>query len=142
MRYLILLIVTCCALAASAQKKPMPHGMVYGNKPDTSNIVPANRVEAFMDKKVRISSTVRGKVIRVTKPKGGWFEVDAGNGKIIAAHFRDYNVTTPVELKGKIVLIEGVAQKQFEASGKAKTGIKIDPKRRLTFEVKGLMVEK
>jgi hypothetical protein len=142
MRYLFLLITTCYTITASAQKKAMPHGMVYGTKPDTSNILPASRVEAFMDKKVRISTTMRGVVISVTKPKGGWFEVDAGQGKVIAAHFTDYSVVTPVELKGKTVLIEGVALKKFDASGKTTTGAKINPKRRLLFEVKGLMVEK
>ncbi len=142
MRYLLLLIALGSALATSAQKKAMPHGMVYGVKPDTSNIVPANRIEAFMDKKVRISTTLRGKVLKVTKTKGGWFELDAGQGKIIAAHFTDYRVVTPPELEGKTVLIEGVAQKKFDASGKANTGTKTDPKRKLIFEVKGLMVEK
>lgn len=116
--------------------------MVYGLKPDTSNIIPASRVEAFMDKKVRISTTIRGVVVKVTKPKGGWFEIDAGNGKIIAAHFTDYKVITPIALKGKTVLIQGVALKLFAASGKTNTSIKTDPKRKLMFEVSGLMVEK
>jgi RecJ-like exonuclease len=130
----------------------MPHGMVYGVKPDTMQLIPAWRVEAFMAKKVRISTTIRGRIIKVTKTKGGWFQLDAGKGKIIAAHFKNYNITIPTALTGKIVFVEGVAEKQFIADdlqhfagdtvrGKKQHAVKTDPKRRLIFEVKGLMVD-
>jgi len=105
-----------------------------------------------MDTKTRISTTIRGRVIKVTKPKGGWFELDAGKGKIITAHFRNIGINIPVELKGKIVIVEGVAEKQFIADdlqhfagdtvvGKKQHTVKTNPLRRLTFEVKGLMVD-
>jgi len=92
-------------------------------------------------------------VIKVTKTKGGWFELDAGNGKIINAHFKDYAVTIPADLKGRTVIIEGVAQKQFIAddgqhfagdtvTGKKQHSVNANPKQSLTFEVSGLMVDK
>lgn len=112
----------------------------------------ASKVEAHMDKKTRISVTIKGKVLKVTQPKGGWFEIDAGNGKIINAHFKNYDVTIPFELKGKYVIADGVAQKQFiaddqqhlagdTATGKKQHSFKTNPKEKLTFEVSGLMVE-
>ncbi len=154
MRYSLLLFCICFTLTATAQQHiPMPHGMVYGTRPDTTQVIPAWRVEAFMDKKVRISTTIRGRIIKVTKSKGGWFELEAGKGKIITAHFKDYSIKLPTALTGKIVFVEGVAQKQFIADdlqhfagdtvrGKKQHTVKTDPKRRLTFEVKGLMVDK
>jgi hypothetical protein len=154
MRCWLLPIYICFTLTATAQRKTaMPHGMVYGSKPDTTQVIPAWRVEAFMDKKVRINTTIRGRIIKVTKLKGGWFELDAGTGKVIAAHFKNYNVTIPTALMGKIVLVDGVAQKQFIADdlqhfagdtvrGKKQHKVKTDPKRRLIFEVKGLMVDR
>lgn len=154
MKYRLLLLCTCFTLTAAAQRHtPMPHGMVYGARPDTTQVIPAWRVEAFMDKKVRISTTIRGRIIKITKPKGGWFELDAGKGKIITAHFKNYSTNLPAALKGKIVFVEGVAQKQFIADdlrhfagdtvrGKQQHTVKTDPKRRLTFEVKGLMVDR
>jgi hypothetical protein len=152
MKYPFLLIFIYIALPVLAQHTPLPHGMVFGTKPVNSQVIPAWRVEAFMDKKTRISTTIRGRVIKVTKAKGGWFEVDAGKGKIIAAHFKNYGVTIPTALKGKIVLIEGVAEKQFIAddlqhfagdtvNGKKQHLVKTNPLRRLTFEVTGLMVD-
>jgi hypothetical protein len=86
----------------------------------------------------------------VTEPRGGWFEMDAGNGKIIAAHFKVFNITIPQNLKGRTVIAEGVAQKPFIADDKQhyaggdannKKANKIKPKQRLIFEVTGLRVE-
>lgn len=152
MKYLLLFFIACSALTVNAQQTALPHGMVYGIKPDTSNILHATQVESFMGKKVRISTTLRGNVLRVTRQKGGWFELDAGKGKVIAAHFTDYKVNIPVGLKGKTVLIQGVAQKQFTAdngqhfagdttAGKPKLPVRTKPKHNLVFEVSGLMVE-
>ncbi|MCC8424484.1 DUF4920 domain-containing protein [Mucilaginibacter sp. UR6-11] len=152
MKYLLLLFFIYAAGPAFAQHTPLPHGMVFGIKPGTAEMIPAWRVEAFMDKKTRISTTIRGRIIKVTKPKGGWFEIDAGKGKIIAAHFKNYGINIPTGLKGKIVIAEGVAEKQFiaddlqhfagdTARGKKQHSVKTNPLRRLTFEVKGLMVD-
>jgi hypothetical protein len=154
MKLLLFFISMFCGVSVSAQKHiPIPHGMVYGQKPDTLTVMAASKVEAFMGKKTRITTAIEGKVLRVTKTKGGWFEMDAGDGKIIAAHFKDYNVTLPKELTGRTVIIDGVAQKLFIAddlqhlagdtvTGKKQHQVKTDPKRKVTFEVKGLLVDK
>lgn len=153
MKYLLLLFTLCFYTAGFAQKAtPLPHGMVYGTKPNTGSMMDATKVEAYMDKRTRISTTLRGRIIRVTKEKGGWFELDAGKGKIIAAHFKNYGVNIPAALAGKTVIVEGVAEKQFIAddlqhfagdtvNGKKQHQAKTNPNRRLTFEVKGLMVD-
>jgi len=153
MKNIILLLAVLFSFSLFAQQRPSTvHGTVYGAKPDTTGMIKASQVEGFMDKKTRISITVRGKVLRVTKQKGGWFEIDAGNGKVIAAHFKNYNVNIPTELKGRTIIADGVAQKQFIAddqqhfagdtvAGKKQHSVKTNPKKRLTFEVKGLMVD-
>jgi hypothetical protein len=147
---LLSLLISSCLFAQTLPG--MAHGMVYGAKPDTTQIVNASKAEAFIDKKTRVSVTLRGKVIKVTKQKGGWFDIDAGNGKVIAAHFKSYSVNIPADLKGRTIIADGVAQKQFIADdqqhfagdtvkGKKQHSVKTNPNRRLTFEVKGLMVE-
>jgi hypothetical protein len=79
--------------------------------------------------------------------------MDAGAGKTIEAHFANYNVTLPKAIAGRIVIIEGVAQRQLIAddlqhfAGDTVTGskqhkIKVNPKQRITFEVRGLIVDK
>jgi hypothetical protein len=148
------LVFLFISITVQAQKTaPIPHGMIYGQRPDTVAMLDATKLEAFMGDKTRISTTVMGKVTRVTREKGGWFELDGGKGKIIAAHFKNYDITIPGALAGRSVIIEGVAAKQFIADdlqhmagdtvvGKKQHQVKINPKRGLTFEVKGLFVDK
>jgi hypothetical protein len=150
---LLLLSAIIFSISASVQKRTaLIHGTVYGDKPDTTGMMPASKVEEFMGNKTRVSVALKGKVLKVTKQKGGWFIIDEGNGKIISAHFKNYDVTIPASLAGKTVVLEGVAQKQFIAddqqhfagdtvTGKKQSQVKTNPKRRLTFEVKGIMVE-
>jgi len=152
MKYRLLLAAIFFSVSVFAQQSPLPHGTVFGSKPVTTQVVRATKLEAFMDKKARVTVTIRGKVLGVTKTKGGWFTIDGGNGKIISAHFRDYKVNIPTNLKGKTVVADGVAAKQFLAddmqhfagdtvSGKKQHQTQTNPKRRLDFEVKGLMVD-
>ena len=154
MKLALLIVPVFCTTVALAQlHTPLPHGMVYGKKPDTTTLMTASKTEAFMGKKTRISTTIAGRITRVTKQKGGWFEMDAGNGKVIAAHFKDYNITIPQNITARRVIIEGVAQKLFIAddlqhlagdtvTGKKQHKVKTDTKRRLIFDVTGLMVDK
>ena len=139
-------IFAICAVAttAFAQNTAIPHGTIYGSKPNTSEVIQAPKLEAFMDKKTRISTTIEGKVLKVTKTKGGWFDIDAGNGKIIAAHFSTYDVTIPMSLAGHTVFADGVAAKEFTADESqhmaGSAGGTPTTASKLTFEVKGLMV--
>ncbi|MEZ2335128.1 DUF4920 domain-containing protein [Mucilaginibacter sp. RCC_168] len=140
-------------VAFAQQHVPLPHGMVYGDKPNTQAMMSAAKLETFMGKKTRISTTIEGRVIRVIRGKGGWFELDAGRGKVITAHFKNYSINIPDNLAGRTVIIEGVAQKQFIADDlqhlagdtvidKKQHKVKTDTKRKLTFEVKGLLVDR
>ncbi len=114
-------------------------------------MVKASNLETFMAQKTRISTTISGVILNVTKTKGGWFTIDAGNGKTIAAHFSKYDITIPKDLKGKHIIAEGIAQKQFIAddlqhlagdtvSGKKQHQTNANNKQKLTFEVKGMLV--
>lgn len=141
------------SLALAQHHTPLPHGMIFGSKPSNVNRMPASRLETFMGKRARTSVVIYGKVLQVTKSQGGWFDLDAGNGRIIKAHFSNYNINLPVDLKGREVIVDGVASKQFIADdlqhfagdtvkGKKQHQVKTNPKQRLIFEVHGLMVNK
>ncbi|MCJ8210594.1 DUF4920 domain-containing protein [Mucilaginibacter sp. RS28] len=132
---------------------PLPHGMTFGSKPSNVEQMPASRLEAFMGKRTRTQAVIVGKVLRVTKSKGGWFDIDAGKGKIISAHFANASINLPLNLRGREVIADGTAQKQFIADdmqhfagdtvhGKKQHQVNANPKQKLIFEVKGLMVNK
>ncbi len=137
MKGILLLIALLFALKGVAQKPtPLPHGMIFGAKPDTSIILSTDNLKAFMGKRARISTTLKAKVLQVTQTKGGWFTADVGNGQTIKAHFTSYGVTIPLDLKDRIVLMEGLLFKRV-AKVKSKSGV---APTQLLFEVKGLMV--
>lgn len=152
MKYRFLLIALFFTVNVFAQQA-LPHGTVFGSKPrSTELIIKATHLETYMAKKTRVSVTISGRVTKVTKPKGGWFNIDAGNGKILAAHFKNYKINIPKSLKGKTIIAEGVAAKRFLAddlqhfagdtvSDKKQHMVKTNPKRRLSLEVTGLMVD-
>jgi hypothetical protein len=154
MKRLLTLVFIFCTITGFAQKHtPLPHGMVFGDKPKDIAPVPAYKIEDFMGKKIRQTTALTGKIIKVTKEQGGWFEMDAGAGRVIAAHFKNYNIKLPQAIKGRTVIIEGVAQRLLTAddmqhfAGDTVTGArqhkeKVNPKARITFEVWGLMVDK
>jgi len=153
MKSVILAFAICLSIPVFSQKHvALPHGTVFGSKPNAAAMLAAANLEPYMGNKTRISTTISGRVLKVTKTKGGWFEIDGGKGKVIAAHFRDYNVSIPLDLKGKYVIAEGVAAKEFIAddmqhlagdtvTGEKQHNVKTNPKKRLTFEAKGLMVD-
>ncbi|MDF2434109.1 MAG: hypothetical protein JWP44_3740 [Mucilaginibacter sp.] len=143
MKAISLFFVLAISILSSPQQ-----GKVYGAKPGSVGLMDASKIETAMGNKTRVSATIKGKVIKVIKEKGGWFDMDAGKGKVISAHFKDYNVNLPMDLKGRSVVIEGTVSKQFTAddsqhlagSGK-QHGANANPKQKLSFEVTGLMVE-
>ena len=98
-----------------------------------------------MGNKPRVSTTLRGKVVKVTNPKGGWFELAGTDGKIIQAHFKTAGINIPESLVGHYVIAEGTVAKQFVASDKqpmAGSTQKDDSSHGLSFEVTGLEVDK
>jgi len=153
MKQLLFLAFCLCGLASFAQRHtPLPHGMVFGNKPVNVGPVSAFKIEELMGKKTRVTTAISGRVLKVTKENGGWFEIDAGKDRVIEAHFKNYKVHLPVAIEGRTVIIEGVAERQFIADdlqhfagdtvkGKKQHKVNADPKRRITFEVRGLVVD-
>ena len=143
--FLITLFIT-----ATVQSQPLPRNMVFGKKPSTKGLIMATKLEAFMGKRARINVSISGLVTLVTKSKGGWFDIDAGNGKVITAHFKNYNINIPTRLKNHYIVAEGVAAKQFIAADSQHfVGDKDSHKHQkpakkqvITFEVKGLRVDK
>ncbi|MCD8741398.1 DUF4920 domain-containing protein [Mucilaginibacter roseus] len=147
--HLLLSIFFFAATAQTfAQKKvALPHGMVFGTRSDTSNAVEAGKLQNFMGERKRITTSVKGTIEKVTDEKGGWFVMRTGNGMPIYAHFRDFNVTLPKQITGRVVIISGVAKREFTADDHQhfagdtisySTTSKMS--KAINFEVKGLMI--
>src|SRR6202007_2936697 len=101
-----LLLLSLFSFSLFAQDQKPLHGKVFGNKPGAV-IVNADKLESYIAARSRMQTTIKGKILNVVKEKGGWFTIDAGNGKTIAAHFAKYDVEIPAGLKGCTVVVEG-----------------------------------
>jgi hypothetical protein len=134
------------------QNNKYAHGTVFGEKPNVSQVVEASKLESFLGRRTGITTAVKGKILKVKNPKGGWFDLDAGNGKIIAAHFKNYNVNLPAGLKGHTVIADGVVQHPLNSAAmqhfagdkdKKATGAKQQPAKKdtLMLVVRGLIVQ-
>lgn len=145
MKTLLLLFALSLTSVTMAQQG-LPHGTTFGEKTSSQPMATATKLAAYMGNRIRVNCTISGRIIKVTKAKGGWFDIDGGNGKIVAAHFNNYSISLPLGLKGHNVIITGVAQKQVTAEnqehfagGSAKK--QATTGQNITFEVAGLMVE-
>lgn len=146
MKAIVLFVMICIGTSAMAQR--LPHGVVYGRNPGTTAIIKAENVESSMGRRSRINATVYGRISQVTKSKGGWFDVDAGHGRVITAHFKTMGINIPESLKNHYVVIGGTIQKQFIAddhqhyAGESDHhGGRTSPKQVLLFEVTGMRVQ-
>jgi hypothetical protein len=140
----LLLVLSLFSFSLFAQGKKSLHGKVIGNKPGAV-VVNADKLESYIAARSRMKTTIKGEVLNVVKEKGGWFTIDAGNGKVIAAHFAKYDINIPADLKGQTVVVEGIVQKQASLpseqhlAGKKQNSDKTTDQ--LSMEVTGLMVE-
>ena len=140
----LLLGLSLFSFSLLAQDQKLLHGKVFGDKPGAV-VVNADKLESYIAVRPRMRTTIQGKVLNVVKEKGGWFTIDAGKGKTIAAHFAKYDVSIPAGLKGQTVVVEGIVQKQAaltdqqHLAGKKQPGDKTT--NQLSVEVSGLMVE-
>ena len=147
MKKILFIAVLLYTTVAFAQHTPLPRGTVYGIHPEGAGIVFADNLAKSMDQRITIVTSIKGKVLKVTKEKGGWFTIDGGHGTVIYAHFKDYRVTIPSDLAGHIILADGVATKQFVSddsqhlAGTKGKESKDNPKESLKFEVSGLIVQ-
>ncbi|RYZ93761.1 MAG: DUF4920 domain-containing protein [Sphingobacteriaceae bacterium] len=113
--WLILLLLLPGYFTRAQQAVPLPHGMIFGTRPDTANALNISKLHGFMGKKTRITTVLKGKIANVTHQQGGWFNVNSGNKQLISAHFKNYGVILPVDIAGRVVIMQCVAKKNIRS---------------------------
>jgi hypothetical protein len=141
------------AIAIQAQEaEATKPGMIFGNITDKEmKPVNANELEKKIGDK-KYEGQVQGKVVEVCKAMGCWAKIERADGSTIMLKVKDHEFAMPLDIVGKIVIADGVAEvketsvsmlKHYaEDAGKSKDEIaKIkEPKKEITMNIKGVKV--
>ncbi len=160
---LAVFFISICALQAqnTQTEKPVepmvvPEMASFGDQISDENALNASEISEKYAA-MSVSDTVRtkfsAKVIEVCQSKGCWMKLELKDGKETMVRFKDYSFFMPKDLKGKEVIVNGLAfveemsvddQRHYaEDAGKSKTEIaKISkPKRSFGFEADGVLIK-
>lgn len=160
MKRLILSIVTASLLAACGSKPQtrlqaieyVKGTAVYGDSVKNENVIDYQAIPTAMKHEDEMDLKIKGLVSEVCNKKGCWLSMKLENGQEMRVTFKDARISVPANLKGKEVILDGLAyvdtisiekQKHYaEDAGKAPEDIaKItSPKRELAFQATGLVV--
>ncbi|MET3027075.1 DUF4920 domain-containing protein [Flavobacterium sp. UW10123] len=162
--YTTLLFVSFSTLSFSQEnvEKPSPPvgnalvGDYYGQ--DVSEAFVTKSISVVeLEKKLKAvdkieSVTVKGEVTDVCLKKGCWISIRAEQGTSFFVKMKDYAFFVPIALKGKIVVLEGSAERKVTsvdelkhyAKDAKKTNTEIDaiknPKEKIRFLASGIKV--
>lgn len=147
------MVAGCFAFAAAAQEiQPSAKGVTYGEAITAKNAIPVSKLESKMKDAEKMNAKVSGKVVEVCIKKGCFMKLETAKGESMMVKFKDYGFFVPADLKGKDVVVEGIAKQEVisvekqkhyaEDAKKSKEEIaKItEPKKQVTFEAKGVVV--
>lgn len=147
------MVAGCLAIAANAQEiQPSAKGVTYGEAITAKGALPVSKLESKMKGAETMNAKVSGKVVEVCIKKGCFMKLETAGGEAMMVKFKDYGFFVPADLKGKNVVVEGIAKQEVmsverqkhyaEDAKKSKEEIaKItEPKKQVTFEAKGVVV--
>jgi hypothetical protein len=152
-RLFLALFTFSFAIATQAQEaEAAKPGVVYGSISD-KGLTPVSAND--IDKKIgdsKFEGQVKGKVVEVCKAMGCWAKIERADGNTVMLKVKDHEFAMPLDIVGKVVVAEGVAEiketsvsmlkHNAEDAGKSKEEIeKIkEPKKEILMNVKGVKV--
>ncbi len=154
---LLMVVLSCKGQDAPNDIKSTPNGYTpFGDNINTLNV---NSNTTMLEKYValKVSDTLETKftaqVKEVCKVKGCWMKLELSNNEEVMVRFKDYGFFMPSDLKGKDVIVNGLAfveemsvddQKHYAKDGGAsdKELKKISqPKKTFGFEANGVLIK-
>lgn len=156
----LLVIYTCSAQNQqpnSQSKESITDNLIsFGAKIDTDKVINADEMSEKYQKMIT-SDTLQTKfsatVTEVCKMKGCWMKLQMKDGQETMVRFKDYGFFMPEDIKGKEVIVNGLAfveemsvedQKHYAKDGgeSAEAVNKINaPKKTYSFEADGVLIK-
>lgn len=155
-KYLLILItvvITACN-SAKEEEKTLAANEPYtsGEEVNPEGAIPVEEMLIQLGNGTEMPAKVKGKVVDVCQKKGCWMELDKGDGSTIRVTFKDYGFFVPKDIKGREVVINGVAyvdtisvsdlKHYAEDAGKNREEIDAitEPETEVAFEADGVIV--
>ncbi len=154
--YILLLCFTI--ISCNRREKIRLHGStpikgeVFGDSVSNNNIRELSTMLDLVQGGDREKVIVKGLVANVSKKEGNWLTIKLPNGDFMKVNFDDSNFTVPQDIKGKTVVLKGMAKADIlnidqqknlaEEIGSTKEvldSIKA-PKRVISFDAKSMVV--
>lgn len=118
MKKLILLILVFTSIQVMAQLAPANQGTTYGNSVNDEEAITLQTLFRRLSQNEKFSGRIKGKVIDVCDKKGCWMKLANESGGEIMVKFADYGFFVPKDIKGKDVVLNGVAKKEVTSVSK------------------------
>jgi hypothetical protein len=150
----LICLLSVMTLIAQPPNVPADKGTEFGEKVSAENAVSVSRMAKAVQGKEgekKMDVKVQGEVTQVCEAEGCWLKMKNGD-ETIMVRMKDHKFLVPTVMKGKTIVVEGVAEyketsvaqlKHYaEDAGKSKEEIeKIkDPKKEIVLQAKGILV--
>ncbi|ANH83014.1 DUF4920 domain-containing protein [Niabella ginsenosidivorans] len=150
------LLLAAVMITASVYAQPpageAKKGDTYGEKISARGAISVMELVDKMHQTDTLQTRVTGKVLDVCPKKGCWLTLELPDKSGMFVKSRNYNIFVPVALKGKTVVLEGVAfnkttsvsELKHYAEDAKKTQAEIDaitePQKEIRFQPTGVLV--
>lgn len=149
--FFLFMLATALVQAAAAQQ-PASKGKTFGQAFSPGSLVAAQDLPRLLGKKDSLSLQVSGKVRDVCQVKGCWMDIALADNTVMKVRFKDYAFFMPKDLKGKTVILQGIARQEIVSvadqrhyakdAGKSQEVIQAitKPKQSFTYTASGVLV--
>ena len=150
---ILLLTFAFLNINSQAQTSKKAQAKIYGQSVTPGNSVAASAIPSLLASKDSVALKVTGQVQNVCQAKGCWMDVKLTDNSVMKVKFKDYGFFVPKDIKGKTVVIKGMAYKEeisvadqrhyAQDAGKSAAEIKSinQPKQSITFKADGVLIK-
>jgi Domain of unknown function (DUF4920) len=150
---LLLLLTAGLVQAGQAQQQPQSESRVFGQAFSPKKAIAARDLPRVLGNQDSLAVPVIGQVQDVCQAKGCWMDVRLTNNTVMKVRFKDYGFFVPKNLKGKTVVLNGLAynqtvsvadQKHYaQDAGKPAAEIRAikTPRKSITYTASGVLVK-
>lgn len=152
-KQVMLVLLLAAGLVQAGQGQQQPASRVFGQAFSPAKAIPARDLPRVLGRQDSLAVPVTGQVQQVCQVKGCWMDVRLTDNTVMKVRFKDYGFFVPKDLKGKTVVLNGLAYNQTisvaeqrhyaQDAGKSAAEVRAikAPRKSITYTASGVMVK-